>query len=393
MFVLEALLLTFMTTPAVVLLYPPELRKRVAASGPSFGHVDDGTQEATPTRTRFRRGRGHDDDLDWKERFLVVLDRAEHLPGMMSLTQLIQPPPPYDDDTNVTPRDVPGSSSSSRESQKRAATPGSATAGSEQDVSIDALRLIEITDRTSAVMKYSSFSTDALLQTDPLLTIFRTFVELGGSGSGLGSEVKMVPYDDLAICVKDEALHKESRMVLIPWVPPAFGRHVQHEHDDGEGLTSEPPVTPRHVSTNPFESLFKTGGVTSGGRNSSSSLHSHFVRSVFAQCPADVMLYVDQDHSSPGTNVSRRSFSAGKHHLFLPFFGGPDDRLALEFVVQLCTVNPKISATVVRLIKREFEVDLGPIISEEKVDGTKTADEDRNERINALTVSSVGISP
>lgn len=35
---------------------------------------------------------------------------------------------------------------------------------------------------------------------------------------------------------------------------------------------------------------------------------------------------------------------------FFPFFGGPDDRLALEFVMQLCT-NPGISATAVRISK------------------------------------------
>ena len=35
-----------------------------------------------------------------------------------------------------------------------------------------------------------------------------------------------------------------------------------------------------------------------------------------------------------------------------PFFGGPDDRLALDFAVQLCA-NPRISATVVRIAKCE----------------------------------------
>ena len=35
-------------------------------------------------------------------------------------------------------------------------------------------------------------------------------------------------------------------------------------------------------------------------------------------------------------------------HIFLPFFGGPDDRLALSFVVQLC-MHGAVSATVVRI--------------------------------------------
>ncbi|THH32414.1 hypothetical protein EUX98_g1774 [Antrodiella citrinella] len=375
MFVLEALLLTFMTTPAVVFLYPPHMRKRVTATGASFVHADDG--DAAPRRSHFRRGH---DDLERKERFLVVLDKIEHLPGMMSLTQLIQPPPPYQEEE---PDARSGSSDSSRESHKRAVTPGH-----EEDITLDALRLIEITDRTSAVMKYSSFSTDVLLQTDPLLTIFRTFVELGGSDGGMGSEVKMVPYDDLAVCVKDEAMHKESQMVLVPWIPPTY-IHSQAEHDGADGLPIE-PNTPRHVSTNPFESIFKSGaGGASGSKHPSSALHSQFIRNVFAMCPADVMLYVDQEQSSSGSSALKKGFTAGKHHLFLPFFGGPDDRLALEFVVQLCAANPKVSATVVRLVKREAEAELSaPASGEEKDQGSKLCDEERNERINALTVGS-----
>ncbi len=45
MFVLEALLLTFMTTPAVSFLpYPPEMRVRAFATGSNFANVRDGTQ-------------------------------------------------------------------------------------------------------------------------------------------------------------------------------------------------------------------------------------------------------------------------------------------------------------------------------------------------------------
>ena len=39
MFVLEALFLTFMTTPATLALYPPESRKRVVATGADFAGV------------------------------------------------------------------------------------------------------------------------------------------------------------------------------------------------------------------------------------------------------------------------------------------------------------------------------------------------------------------
>jgi hypothetical protein len=53
-------------------------------------------------------------------------------------------------------------------------------------------------------------------------------------------------------------------------------------------------------------------------------------------------------------------------HLFLPFFGGPDDRLSLSFVVQLCA-NPTVTATVVRM-KKTASDELSPVntVEEEK---------------------------
>jgi len=39
MFVLEALVLTFATTPTVTYLYPPHLRTRATDTGPSFSNV------------------------------------------------------------------------------------------------------------------------------------------------------------------------------------------------------------------------------------------------------------------------------------------------------------------------------------------------------------------
>lgn len=42
MFVLEALVLTFVTTPLVTWLYPPQYRVRTAATGANFNNVTDG---------------------------------------------------------------------------------------------------------------------------------------------------------------------------------------------------------------------------------------------------------------------------------------------------------------------------------------------------------------
>ena len=64
-------------------LYPPEKRIRAAGTGANFNNVPD--QEALPGSAPT------DTEGKFKSRFLVVLDRLEHLPGMMALAQLVQP--------------------------------------------------------------------------------------------------------------------------------------------------------------------------------------------------------------------------------------------------------------------------------------------------------------
>jgi len=62
-----------------------------------------------------------------------------------------------------------------------------------------------------------------------------------------------------------------------------------------------------------------------------------------------VALYIDPVARSPG-DVFRKSTA---YHLVLPFFGGPDDRMALEWVVQLCS-SVRVSATVIRVRKEDI---------------------------------------
>jgi hypothetical protein len=67
MFVLEALVLTFMTTPLVTYFYPPHLHRRIAASGANFDNITDEAGIATNLV------------VNSKLRFTVVLDKLEHI--------------------------------------------------------------------------------------------------------------------------------------------------------------------------------------------------------------------------------------------------------------------------------------------------------------------------
>ncbi|KAI0647892.1 Sodium/hydrogen exchanger family-domain-containing protein [Trametes meyenii] len=346
MFVLEALLLTFMTTPAVTLLYPPEMRVRAVAAGANYATSPETAQDSEGAAQRsegFDQGR----EDERRSRFTVVLDKIEHLPGMMALTQLILPsPPPYSERSDALSTTFEGSS----EAANKQRSPSPLPEYSARSVSLDAIRLIELSDRTSAVMKGSN--TESLVATDPLLDIFTTFGAL--HGVPVSNSLSIVTFDDLGSSVSEHARQHDSQLILVPWLPPHYSMETTPAQVPnatvGGDSTTPGAVTPRigHIP-NPFDALFRA--TSSGPDNTDVSvLHSQFVRSLFASSKTDVALFVDRH--MPG---SHKLTHTGTYRLFVPFFGGPDDRLALEFAVQLCA-NAKISATVVRVAKRDLDL-------------------------------------
>jgi hypothetical protein len=304
MFVLEALLLTFMTTPLVSTFYPLEYRVRASATGANFDNVAD-HHDGSPRSRSPREGKDH----KLKTRFTVVLDKIEHLPGMMALAQLIIPPAQVP---------IPGQEAFPASSRKRKLE--------SRKCSMDALRLIELSDGLSAVMKSSA--ADVILQTDPLLSIFRMFGEL--HDAKVSTSLSIVPPEECAATVVQHASEHSCDLVLVPWLQPSA------EAYENSPKTTMSAKRPHH----PFDALFRVNT-----ERSIPAAHAHFIRDIFSQSATDVALFVDHGHAIDGSVGTRQ-------HLYLPFFGGPDDRLALEFVVQLCG-NPTISATVVRVTKAQ----------------------------------------
>lgn len=350
MFVLEALVLTFATTPLVTWMYPPHVRKHVAATGANFDAVAGDAEH----KHRPSVGSGST-DASTKKDFMVVIDRTEHIPAVMAVSQFIQP---------------------SQSSSNRAPSNGKSTSN-DSDISLFGLRLMELSDRTSAVMK-SSIS-PSLLFTDPLLAIFRMFARLNGIlESNLRTSLEIVPYDGLVDSVVENAEARGVDMVLLPLIihtPTAAGKDA----DDAEhprGSVQHKPTTSGH---NPFEHLLRLPNMNPyhapvHGDNGG-AIRSHIIRGIFARSKIDVALYIDltavpglsaSEHASAGhrRSMSKAShagvdggFSAigdkARHHVFVPFFGGPDDRLAVSFVVGLCAQNENMSATIIRFVKED----------------------------------------
>jgi len=83
--------------------------------------------------------------------------------------------------------------------------------------------------------------------------------------------------------------------------------------------------------------------------------HAHFIRALFAKSHADVAVYIDNTSHLDTTSLARNACPngiGGHNTVFLPFFGGPDDRAALDMVVQICR-DTSVRGVIVRVTKGE----------------------------------------
>ncbi|KAJ3544910.1 hypothetical protein NMY22_g2626 [Coprinellus aureogranulatus] len=324
-FVVHALVLTFLTTPLTLAFYPSKYRSLA---------VDHDTAEKSASSPDPVQ------DGEYRTRFSLLLERVEELPAAMTLSQLLQP------NTPSTVTLATSTSEDTKMSEAPSSSTGASIAKEERKVDramatvpvkIDTLRLIELTNRASAVLR--SQGAEVLMYNDPILSIFRAFGQQ--NQLSISASLSVVNYNDFADVIAEHVSNAHSEMLLIPW---------------SKGSTSlvdapEMTTTLTQHSHNPFEGMMRRTTTTN---QTESVVHSEFIRSVFLKCPCDVALFVER-------GISTSSLSP-EQHLFLPFFGGPDDRLALSFLVQLCS-RPFVTATVVKVRRVE---DLAVSHSDEK---------------------------
>jgi len=451
MFVLEALVLTFMTTPLVTTLYPPKYRIRISKTGANFHSVADGatgTADAQSMIEKKHRRRGKrvsqshnslmEDQVEGeKTRFTVILDKIEHLSGAMAIAQLLNPSIHgfedvgsqdfHDNDRKGSSIDKISISDKSRVQVKEISDRHSLVSSLAPSVIspstvvspvFNALRLIKLSDRVSAVMKYHETAT--LLRSDPVLSIYRMFALL--QGINISAELEIIPEEEMVSCTLGKANGFGADMIMIPWVIHSSGSTLTINGVD----VPQTPIKGGNASYNPFDALFGTATrsesatqVPRGGlENFISGVsvgHSYYIRSVFAKADIDVGLYIDQSDIVPSLHFDSNSSrigacstaelmpvgldriggGRGSVHIFFPFFGGPDDRFALQFVVGLCRKNEHIHATVVRFRKTEKSagasgtIDAGSITPGTEVRGKDRVVENGNEQIDASVSISV----
>ncbi|KAI5861356.1 K+/H+ antiporter 1 [Durotheca rogersii] len=318
MFVVMALVTTVSTTPLTKWLYPPWYQKKLEQW--KRGEIDwDGKPLQDPSQP------GPLAQIQNAEiRRLLVYLRLDSLPSLFTFMSLLG-------DDKATPRDEKAQNPAPEEDPSQ--PPLSQT---RRPLEAHALRILELTDRTSSVMK--STEGDDYSRRDPVVNAFRTFSQL--HDVAISSSVIIAPEDSYARTVVDQASTQESDFVLIPW--------------SEVGSNTEDQSIPHRVSS---EDRF------------SGKSHLEFIRQSLTTAVCDTGIFIGNrfggtTSSSTGrpplprtiSQVSMRSQREAvlpplvdkSHHVFFPYVGGVDDRAALRFVLQLAK-NRLITATIANL--------------------------------------------
>ncbi|KAB5566634.1 putative K(+)/H(+) antiporter protein [Coniochaeta sp. 2T2.1] len=313
MFVVMALVTTVATTPLTKLLYPPWYQQKVDRW--RRGEID---WDGNPTGSSSDSASGSVEKLNATQvRRLLVYLRLDSLPSLFTFITLL------------------GAETSHAAQEAAAASAAEDTTVHirKRPLEVHGLRIIELTARTSSVMQVTE-GEEYYSAHDPVVNAFRTFSQLNDVAAA--GRVSVVPVDSYPETLMSQAADVSSDFALIPW--------------SEYGSVTEDQSVP--YATNDSE-RFKNG------------THLEFIQKTLVKASVTCNAGIFINNGFGGvvkTNELRRTRSAmsirsirleptvlpitdKSHHVFFPFFGGVDDRVALRFVLQLAK-NPVVTLTV-----------------------------------------------
>ncbi|RIA89541.1 Sodium/hydrogen exchanger family-domain-containing protein [Glomus cerebriforme] len=283
-----AIVTTFTTSPLATWIYSNEYQRSLKVeqqSGQPEQRDDNANAREILSIEKFTYNK-----------FLVVLNKIEWLPSIMVLLQSLEP-------TNEQT--------------------STAVIQNTQPSVVHVLRMVELTQRISTVMKKFNKKEEAMLH-DPIINVFRMFGRL--NLLKIEADLSIAPFQNFSKHIAESVRDTGSEMVIIPW--------------NGLGAIIDDP-------SNPFNSFEET--LVPREKKDTSPQVANFVQGVYNEVNANIGFLIDR-----GLGVGSRTGLGGTDiHVYLPFFGGIDNRAALSFVVRLLK-NSNVTATVIR-IKRSDE--------------------------------------
>jgi nucleotide-binding universal stress UspA family protein len=317
-----ALVTTVSTTPLTHALYPPWYQKKLEAW--KRGEIDwDGNPLSEGTGDRNSSIEASVEKLrSTQVRKLMVYLRLESLPSLFTFISLLG------GDQASTATKTHRNKLALASVPEKSESPSS-TVLSKRPLEVHGVRMIELTERTSSVMQVAE--QDEYANRDPVVNAFRTFAQL--SNVSVTGDVQIVLEDSFAETLASQATEHSSDLVLIPWSETNAPKEFDSYKD-----------------------------------KISSGLQDVFIRKTLEDAVCNTAVFYNRGFGGPTVNeprplartVSGLSLRSNRepltahiadrsHHVYFPFFGGADDRVALRFVLQLAG-NTNITLTIVHFI-------------------------------------------
>lgn len=212
---------------------------------------------------------------------------------------------------------------------------------------IHVLRLIRLSERTSRMMMAAD--TNTTVSQDPILQVFRTFASL--QRIGVNNLVSVVSAHEFADSIVQNAANVNANFILLTW-----------QNTDSEG----------HQSNRALETWFEDFPSTSGKGKKKSMKHGVVTEvldkalctvgvlvdrgfggnaGIFVSAASGTSMFPIDDASNLAGEEDQESSGQGNMtRVFVPFFGGADDREALMFAIRLAS-HPRMIIHVVRYKK------------------------------------------
>ncbi|RKP36914.1 Sodium/hydrogen exchanger family-domain-containing protein, partial [Dimargaris cristalligena] len=299
MMVVMALITTFVTTPLIHFIYPPRFQRLLndvtSEPEPYTKPVGDEDAEARPS-FETTDARSIAELIHRPLSVLVCLNKMQHVPALMALMQFLNPPHAHE----------PGNPQAM----------SSPLTGYFTGLRVYALRLIALTQRNSAVMM--STESEDTMRMDPLMSMFRTFGLL--NNISVRSALSVCPTEDFAETLASNSDETRVNYAIVPW--------------SGSGGIDDDQMA------SPLDYFFNRGGPKEPHQGTSPQ-HLQFISEVFRRVSCNVAVFID-----------RASGGRGPVSVFVPFFGGADDRAAVYFALRFAA-NPNIHISIVRFIRSD----------------------------------------
>lgn len=320
-----ALVTTFATTPLTLALFPPWYQKKLAAW--KRGEIEwNGThltpEDASSGDGSFAIEKTQDSDF----RRLLVCLRLDSLPSLFTFVALLG------GDKSGAPAPIVHPTKNGK--AMSAETAQTLLPIGKRPLEVHGLRMLELSERLSSVMKEAE--ADEWSTRDPVVNAFHTFGQL--NNVAVSGEVQLVSEGAYPELLSERAIDRKSDMILLPW---------SENGNFSEVIVANMTETQPNAFGN--------------------STYNHFVSQFLDRAPCNAAVFINNGFGASAreeprplsrvpTTLSLRSnplhatapLMDHSHHIFFPFLGGDDDRVALRFVLRLAK-SPNVTATIVYL--------------------------------------------